>query len=54
MFSYVKPTIGPRFILHIMLSLGEFETELDLILYPTLRDYLRYAGLIGELNDEES
>ena len=34
-FSYIKPTMG-RFILHIMLSLGEFDTELDLILYPTL------------------
>ena len=26
-FSYVKPTMGPKFILHIMLSLGEFETQ---------------------------
>ena len=32
-YSYVKPTMGPRFLLHIMLSMGEFETEIDLILH---------------------
>ena len=53
-FSYVKPTMGPRFILHILLSLGEFDTELDLILHPKLCDSLRYAKLIGPLDDEES
>ena len=53
-FSYIKPTMGPRFILHIMLSLGDFDTELDLIPHPTLRDSLRYAKLIGENNDEDS
>ena len=25
-FSYINPTMGPRFILHIILSLGEFDT----------------------------
>ena len=53
-FSYMKPTIGPRFLLHIMLSMGEFETELDFILHPTIRDSLRYVNLIGPNNDEES
>ena len=53
-FSYVKPTMGPRFILHILLSLGQFDTELDLILHPTLCDSLRYARLIGPLDDDES
>lgn len=51
-FSYVKPTMGPRFILHILLSLGEFDTELDLILHQTLRDSLIYAKLIGPLDNE--
>ena len=41
LFSYVKPTLGPRFILHLLLSLGHFETELDLLLKPSLRDSLR-------------
>ena len=51
MFSYVKPTLGIRFILHVFLSLGHFETELDLLLHPTLRDSFRYAKLIGNSND---
>ena len=53
-FSYVKPTMGPRFILHILLSLGEFDTEMDLILHRTLRESLRYAKLIGPLDDDAS
>jgi len=53
-FSYVKPTLGPRFILHILLSLGEFETEIDLILHENLRESFRYAKLIGLENDEAS
>ena len=52
-FSYVKPTLGPRFILHLLLSLGHFETELDLLLKPNLRESLRYAKLIGPSNDKE-
>ena len=53
-YSYVKPTMGPRFILHVMLSLGEFDTEIDLILQGSLKNALRYAKLIGEEDDEES
>ena len=53
-YSYVKPTMGPRFILHIMLSMGEFDTELDFLLHPTLRESLRYCNLIGPLEDEVS
>ena len=52
-FSYVKPTMGTRFILHILLSLGHFQTELDLLLHRTLRDSLRYAKLIGPSNTKE-
>ena len=46
--------MGPRFIHHIMLSLGEFDTEVDLILHRTLRGSLRYCKLIGPLDDDES
>ena len=53
-FSYVKPTLGPRFILHVLLSLGEFETEIDLLLHRNLREAFRYAKLIGPENDEAS
>ena len=39
-----------------MLTLGEFDTELDLTCHRSLRDSLQYAGLIGssrEVNDLE-
>ena len=51
-FSYVRPTMGHKFILHVLLSLGHFETELDLLSQPTLRQSLRYARLIGDSDDE--
>ena len=47
-YSYVKPSLGTRFVLHLLLSLGHFETELDLLLHRSLRDSLKYAKLIGE------
>ena len=37
-----------------MLSMGRFETEIDLIMHRSIRECLRYCGLIGERNDEES
>ena len=37
-FSYIKPTIGFQFIHHILLSMGCFDTEVDLILHPSLRE----------------
>ena len=46
--------MGPSFLLHIMLSLGEFDTEVDLILNRTLRESLRYCKLIGPLDDDQS
>ena len=53
-FTCIKPTMGIRFILHILISLGYFETEADLILHMSLRKSLRYAKLIGVSEDEES
>ena len=52
-FDYIKPSIPTRFILHILLSLGRFETEYDLLLHTTLRDSLRYTKLIGPSNDPQ-
>ena len=52
-YSYVKPTMGPRCLLHVMLSLGEYDTEVDLVLHSTLRQSLRYCELIGESDDDE-
>ena len=41
-FSYITPTISKYFILHIMLSMGRFETEMGLLLNGSIREYLRY------------
>ena len=36
-YSYIKPTMGVQFILHILLSMGHFATEVDLISHPTIQ-----------------
>ena len=52
-YSYSRPTIASQFILHILLSLGHFSTEVDLLLHPNIRESLRYAKLIGPSNDPD-
>ena len=52
-FSYIKPSMGIQFLHHILLSLGRFETEIDLILHPTIRESFRYAKLIGSGENED-
>ena len=53
-FSYITPTMTTSFMLHIMLSMGHFETEVSILMHENLRECLRYCKLIGERNDEES
>ena len=53
-YSYIKPTMGVQFMLHILLSMGHFSTEVDLISHSTIRECLQYAKLIGNRTDEES
>jgi hypothetical protein len=50
-YSYPKPTMSVHFLLHILLSLGKFDTEIDLLLQPSLRMSFRYAKLIGPSDD---
>ena len=54
LFSYIRPTMVTQFLLHILLSLGRYVTELDLLQHSTLRESFWYAKLIGSCNDEES
>ena len=35
-YSYIRPNMGTQFLLHILLSLGHFSTELDLIQQDSL------------------
>ena len=53
-FSYITPTMTTSFLLHIMLSMGRFETEVDILMHESLRECLRYCKLIGESDDDES
>ena len=53
-FSHIKPTTGFQFIHHILLSMGCFDTEVDLILHPSLREAFRYAKLIGPPNERNN
>ena len=53
-FSYIRPTMGTQFILHLLLSLEHFSTEIDPLLHERIRELLRYAKLIGQSNDTQS
>ena len=53
-YSYIKPTMAPEFILHILLSMGRFHTEREILLQPSLRDSFKNAKLIGTETDDES
>ena len=53
-YSFVKPSNSIQFINHILLSLGRFSTEIDLMTHPSLKDCFRSAKLIGNNNDNES
>ena len=53
-FSYITPTMTTSFLLHIMLSMGQFETEIDICMHPTLRQCFQYCKLIGKEDDESS
>ena len=46
-YSYTKPTRGVQLILHVMLSMGRFATEIYLIMHNAIRDSLRYVKLIS-------
>eukprot|EP00957_Ditylum_brightwellii_P038123 2883172-Ditylum_brightwellii.AAC.1 len=51
-YSYKKLTMAVPFLLHILLSMGDFHTELDLVLHTFIRESLWYAKLIGPSDDE--
>ena len=53
-YSFIKPIVGTLFILHLLLSMGNISTELNLTRHATVRDYLRSTKLIDELDDEKS
>ena len=46
--SNITPNTPAPFLLHLMLMLGEFETELDIRMQGTMRESLANAKLIGD------
>ncbi|MDB4430362.1 GIY-YIG nuclease family protein [bacterium] len=52
--SNTSPLNALQFLTHIILSLGEYNTEIDALTHATSRDCLRAAGLIGNATDQES
>ena len=53
-YSGIKPSMGPEFILNTLLSLGRFSTVCKIILNDTLRGCFCNVKSIGEEDDPES
>ena len=45
-FSNIKPTLAGRFLLHLLLSMGDFNNEIELLAHPTMREAFQHANLI--------
>jgi hypothetical protein len=45
-YDSIPPTQGHRFIVHLLLSMGNFDNELNLFAHPDMRTCFEYAGLI--------
>lgn len=52
-FDFIKPTMGSEFLHHVLLSLGRFDTELDLVMHPSIKECMKYARLIGISDDPD-
>ena len=53
-YSFTTPLMSTSFMLHIMLSMGRFETEIDLLTHSNIKECLRKCKLIGPNEDSES
>ena len=51
-YSNISPTNPTRFLFHVLLSMGEYDTEMELLNHATLRGAFIHANLIDE-NDLE-
>lgn len=52
--SNTDPKNALNFLIHIILSLGHYETEIDALTHSSFQESLRNAGLIGGNTDEQS
>ena len=52
--SNTSPSNAHNFLIHIILSLGKYDTEIDALTHQSIRKCLQHVALIGENEDEES
>ena len=50
-FSFISPTISTSFLLHVMLYMGRFVTEIDSLTHSSIKECLRQCQLIGPNDD---
>ena len=53
-YTPIKPTNTSRFLFHVLLSMGEFRNEMDLLTSGSLRDAFVHAQLFDPQNPQES
>ena len=52
--SPISPENPIQFLIHIILTMGNYQTEIDAMNHPSFRDCFQKVRLIGDNDDEES
>lgn len=52
-FSQITPNKADHFLVHLLLTLGRYDTEKDILLKSSLRECFRSARLVRDGNEEE-
>lgn len=53
-FSHVSPEHPVRFLTHLLLTLGHYDTEKDILMHSSFIECFRAAGLVGSSDDQDS
>ena len=51
-FSSIKPSQGTRWLIHLLISMGEFDNEYNLYCHPTLKDCFIHCKLLSRDSNE--
>ena len=54
LLSNTSPENFIHFLIHIILSLGQYNTEIDALSHASFKECLRAVNLIGDNDDEQS
>jgi predicted GIY-YIG superfamily endonuclease len=52
-FSYIRPNNAVQFLNHILISMGRFSTEIDLMTHGSIKKSFQHAKLIGNEDTED-